>query len=164
MPQQLTAPQPLRLLAEERQQWRTEGLCVALANGCFDLLHPGHVALLETARVASDVLIVALNSDASVRSLKGNERPVVPEAERAETLLALEAVDRVVLYDDPTPARIVETLVPDILVKGADWPLAEIVGRATVEAAGGRVLRVELLTGRSTSGLVSRIREPLATP
>lgn len=164
MPQQLTAPQPLSLLADERRQWGAEGLCVALANGCFDLLHPGHVALLEAARAASDVLIVALNSDSSVRSLKGNERPVVPEAERAETLLALEAVDRVVLYDDPTPARIVETLVPDILVKGADWPLAEIVGRATVEAAGGRVLRVELLTGRSTSGLVSRIRAPLSTP
>jgi D-beta-D-heptose 7-phosphate kinase/D-beta-D-heptose 1-phosphate adenosyltransferase len=101
---------------------------------------------------------VALNSDRSVRQIKGPSRPLTPERERAETLLALEAVDRVVLYDEPTPATLIRALVPDVLVKGADWAEEEIVGRDTVEAAGGRVVRVELVPGRSTSSLVERIR------
>lgn len=134
---------------------------MALANGCFDLLHPGHVALLEAARAAADVLVVALNSDASIRGIKDAGRPVISELERAETLLALEAVDRVVLYDEPTPSRVINTLLPEVLVKGSDWSLEDIVGRAEVEAAGGRVLRVDILAGRSTTELVSRIR---ATP
>jgi len=122
--------------------------------------HPGHVALLEAARREGEVLVVALNSDASVRGLKGAGRPVVPEAERAEALLALEAVDRVVLYDEPTPLAVISTLRPDVLVKGADWAAGEIVGRAEVEEGGGRVVRVALVPGRSTSALVGRIRQP----
>jgi D-beta-D-heptose 7-phosphate kinase/D-beta-D-heptose 1-phosphate adenosyltransferase len=153
-------PSPLAGLLAERRAWREAGRRVVLTNGCFDLLHPGHVALLELARREGDVLVVALNSDVSVRGLKGAGRPVVPEKERAETLLALEAVDRVVLYDEPTPLRVIAGLRPDVLVKGADWAADEIVGRAEVEEEGGRVVRVALVPGRSTSALVERIRRP----
>jgi D-beta-D-heptose 7-phosphate kinase/D-beta-D-heptose 1-phosphate adenosyltransferase len=145
-------------LARERALWRATGERVALTNGCFDLLHPGHLSLLEQARKSADRLVVAINSDASVRALKGPERPLVPEAERAETLLALEAVDRVVVYDEPTPLEVIERLLPDVLAKGADWPLDRIVGREPVLAAGGRVVRIELVPDRSTTRLVERIR------
>ena len=136
------------------------GRKVVLTNGCFDLLHAGHLALLEVARGTGDVLVVALNSDASVRGLKGDGRPVVPEDERAEVLLSLDAVDRVVLYDEPTPIAVVRALLPDVLVKGADWAADDIVGRPEVERAGGRVVRVPLVPGRSTSAVIGRIRRP----
>jgi D-beta-D-heptose 7-phosphate kinase/D-beta-D-heptose 1-phosphate adenosyltransferase len=145
-------------LVGERGKWREEGRRVVLANGCFDLLHPGHLALLEAARAQGDVLVVALNSDRSVRRIKGPGRPLVPESERAETLLALEAVDRVVVYDEPTPLEVVKALLPDVLVKGADWAEDAIVGRAEVEASGGEVVRVEMVPGRSTSSMLERIR------
>ena len=145
-------------LVSERARWRDEGRRVVLTNGCFDLLHPGHLALLESARREGEVLIVALNSDVSVRGLKGEGRPLVPEDERAEILVALEPVDRVVVYADPTPLEVIRVLLPDVLVKGADWAADAVVGRPEVEAAGGRVVRVGLLTGRSTSTLVDRIR------
>jgi D-beta-D-heptose 7-phosphate kinase/D-beta-D-heptose 1-phosphate adenosyltransferase len=148
------APETRALLAE----WRAQGLKVALTNGCFDVLHSGHLSLLEAARRSGDRLVVALNSDLSVRALKGEGRPVIPEAERAELLLALEAVDHVVIYDAPTPIEVIRELRPDVLVKGADWAADAIVGRDEVEAAGGRVLRVELVPGRSTSGLLEHIR------
>jgi rfaE bifunctional protein nucleotidyltransferase chain/domain len=156
----MTGPAPLADVARERLAWRAAGKRVVLTNGCFDLLHPGHIALLEAARREGDLLLVALNSDASVRALKGEGRPVVPEKERAETLLALEAVDRVVLYDETTPIEVIRTLLPDVLVKGADWAADEVVGRAEVEAAGGHLVRVALVAGRSTSALVDRIRQP----
>jgi D-beta-D-heptose 7-phosphate kinase/D-beta-D-heptose 1-phosphate adenosyltransferase len=146
-------------LLARRAQWRAEGRTVVLTNGCFDLLHAGHVTLLEQARALGDVLIVAINSDASVRALKGEGRPLLPEAERAEALAALEAVDAVVVYAEPTPREVVAALLPDVLVKGADWAEDAIVGRAEVEAAGGRVARVALVPGRSTSSLVERIRK-----
>jgi D-beta-D-heptose 7-phosphate kinase/D-beta-D-heptose 1-phosphate adenosyltransferase len=152
------AATPLETLAGERRRWRTEGLRVVLTNGCFDLLHAGHVSLLEAARREGDRLVVALNSDASVRRLKGDGRPLLPQAERAELLLALEAVDRVVVYDEDTPLEVVRALLPDVLVKGADWAHDAIVGRAEVEAAGGRVVRAQILSGRSTSSIVERIR------
>jgi len=145
-------------LVEERRKWRAEGRRVVLTNGCFDLLHPGHLALLEAARAHGDVLVVAINSDRSVRRIKGEGRPLVPEAERAETLLALEAVDRVVLYDEPTPLAVVKALAPEVLVKGADWAEDAIVGREEVEAAGGSVVRVPMVPGRSTTALLERIR------
>jgi rfaE bifunctional protein nucleotidyltransferase chain/domain len=156
----MTGPASLAELARERLAWRTAGTSTVLTNGCFDLLHPGHIALLEAARREGDLLVVALNSDASVRALKGAGRPVVPEHERAETLLALEAVDRVVLYDEPTPIEVIRALLPDVLVKGADWAADRVVGRAEVEAAGGRLVRVPLVPGRSTSAIVDRIRRP----
>jgi D-beta-D-heptose 7-phosphate kinase/D-beta-D-heptose 1-phosphate adenosyltransferase len=145
-------------LVEERRKWREGGRRVVLTNGCFDLIHPGHLALLEAARAHGDVLVVAINSDRSVRRLKGEGRPLVPEAERAETLLALEPVDRVVVYDEPTPLEVVKALVPDVLVKGADWAEDAIVGREEVEAAGGQVVRVRMAPGRSTTALLERIR------
>jgi rfaE bifunctional protein nucleotidyltransferase chain/domain len=148
----------LETLKGERRALRAQQKRVVFTNGCFDLLHAGHVRLLERARAEGDFLVVGLNSDASVRGNKGADRPIVPEAERAETLLALEAVDRVVIYDDPTPLRLVEALLPDVLVKGADWAADAIVGSAEVERAGGRVVRVDLLGGRSTTGLVEKIR------
>jgi D-beta-D-heptose 7-phosphate kinase/D-beta-D-heptose 1-phosphate adenosyltransferase len=142
----------------ERDAWRREGRRVAFTNGCFDLLHAGHVRLLEAARAQGDLLVVGLNADASVRRLKGAERPLLPEEERAEALLALEAVDRVVVYPEDTPLETVKALRPDVLVKGADWAEEAIVGKAEVEAAGGRVVRVELLPGRSTTGLLDHLR------
>ena len=147
-------------LLAERTAWKAAGKVVVFTNGCFDLLHPGHVALFEAARAQGDVLVVGLNSDRSVRALKGEGRPLIPERERAETLAALEAVDRVVVYDEDTPREIVTALAPDVLVKGADWAADAIVGREEVEAAGGRVVRVELLPGRSTTAMVARIRKP----
>jgi len=147
-------------LVRERDGWRAAGRRVVLTNGCFDILHSGHVALLEAARREGDLLVVALNADASVARLKGSGRPLVPAAERAETLAALESVDRVVIYDEDTPIAVVRALRPDVLVKGADWAAGAIVGRAEVEAAGGRVVRVALVPGRSTSELVARIRRP----
>lgn len=151
---------PLPALVAEREAWRAAGQSVVLTNGCFDLLHPGHVALLEAARREGDCLVVALNSDASVRRLKGEGRPIVPAAERAELLLALEPVTRVVVYEQDTPLEVVRALLPDVLVKGADWAHDAIVGRAEVETAGGRVVRSGLVPGRSTSSIVERIRRP----
>jgi len=145
-------------LVEERRKWREEGRRVVLTNGCFDLLHPGHLALLEAARAHGDVLVVAINSDRSVRRIKGEGRPLVPEAERAETLLGLEAVDRVVVYDEPTPLEVVKALAPEVLVKGADWAEDAIVGREQVEASGGEVVRVEMVPGQSTTAMLERIR------
>jgi rfaE bifunctional protein nucleotidyltransferase chain/domain len=150
--------QSLPALLAERQEWRRAGRSVAFTNGCFDLLHPGHIALLEAARAEGDVLVVGLNSDASVRGLKGEGRPVTPEKERAETLLALEAVDAVVVYDEETPLETIVALRPDVLVKGADWAEDAIVGRKEVEGTGGRVVRTALVPGRSTTSLVERIR------
>jgi rfaE bifunctional protein nucleotidyltransferase chain/domain len=145
-------------LIGERQEWRMRGQAVVFTNGCFDLLHPGHVALFEAARAQGAVLVVGLNSDRSVRALKGEGRPLVPEGERAETVAALEAVDRVVVYDEETPLSLITALQPDVLVKGADWALDAIVGREEVERGGGRVVRVELVPGRSTTSMVSRIQ------
>jgi D-beta-D-heptose 7-phosphate kinase/D-beta-D-heptose 1-phosphate adenosyltransferase len=149
---------PLDLLVRERAAWRAAGRTVVFTNGCFDLLHAGHVRLLEQARAQGDLLIVGLNSDDSVRRLKGPERPILPEDERAETLLSLEAVDRVVVYPEDTPAATIAALVPDVLVKGADWGPGQIVGADVVEAAGGRVVRVELLPERSTTAIVEKAR------
>jgi len=145
-------------LVAKRRRWRDEGRRVVFTNGCFDLLHPGHIALLESARAEGDVLVVGLNSDRSVRMLKGEGRPVLPEAERAEALLALEAVDAVIVYDEDTPRETISALLPDVLVKGADWAEGAIVGRDEVLAAGGRVVRVPLVAGRSSSEVLGRIR------
>ncbi len=132
---------------------------VVFTNGCFDLLHPGHIRTLEEARALGDVLVVGLNRDASVREAKGDSRPVVAEEERAELLAALEAVDFVVLFSEPTPRELVSQLLPDVLVKGADWGSTEIVGREEVERAGGRVVSVPLEPGYSTTGILQKIRD-----
>src|SRR5215470_3817281 len=137
---------------------RARGQRIVFTNGVFDILHPGHVRYLQAARRHGDLLIVGLNSDASVRRNKGPERPVNPEAERAEVLEALACVDAVSVFDEDTPAEIVRRVQPDILVKGADWPADQIVGRDTVEARGGRVVLVPVEAGHSTTSIVDRIR------
>jgi len=136
---------------------------VVFTNGCFDLLHPGHIRGFELARQMGDVLIVGLNSDSSVRQLKGPTRPVIPERERAEILASLEAVDAVVIFDELTPREVVASLVPDVLVKGGDWPGDQIVGREEVEAAGGRVVSIPLVTGYSTTTILQKIRKGSST-
>ncbi len=142
---------------DARDQVRRRGLRVVFTNGCFDLLHRGHVALLEAARAEGHLLVVGLNSDESVRRLKGEGRPLVPAADRAAVLAALRAVDFVVVFDEDTPAALIAALEPDVLVKGADYAVEEVVGRETVEAAGGRVVIVPLVQGHSTSRLVDRL-------
>lgn len=134
------------------------GRRIVFTNGCFDLLHPGHVRYLTAARALGDILVVGLNSDQSVRRLKGAGRPILGVDERAEVLLALSAVDHVVVFDEDTPRELIAALRPDILVKGADWALEDIVGREEVEATGGRVVRVDVVPGVSTTELIRRIR------
>ncbi len=128
-------------------------------NGCFDLLHPGHIQSLEQARALGDALVVGLNSDKSVRELKGPGRPVFPELERAEILAALECVDAVVIFDELTPRSVIAALLPDVLVKGGDWPSNQIVGREEVEAAGGRVVSIPVVPGYSTTAILEKIRQ-----
>ena len=130
---------------------------VVFTNGCFDLLHPGHVRCLEQARALGDLLVVGVNSDSSVRQLKGDARPILSQDERAEILAALAAVDYVVIFDEPTPRALIARLRPDVLVKGGDWSPDEIVGREEVEAAGGRVISIPLEPGYSTSSIIERI-------
>lgn len=143
-------------LAEQRALWKREGKTVVFTNGCYDLLHPGHVRLLEQARSMGDVLILALNSDASVRRMKGPSRPLLPEEDRVEMALALEAVDAVTLFDEDTPRELIGLVLPDVLIKGADWSHF-VAGREEVEATGGKVLTVALEPGYSTTNLVERI-------
>jgi D-beta-D-heptose 7-phosphate kinase/D-beta-D-heptose 1-phosphate adenosyltransferase len=144
--------------AEFAARVHARGGTVVFTNGVFDLLHPGHVRYLRDARALGDALIVAVNSDRSVRSNKGPSRPINPEVERAELLLALECVDAAVIFDEDTPHEIVSRIQPDILVKGSDWGPDNIVGRDIVEARGGRVVRVELEPGHSTTDLIHRVR------
>jgi D-beta-D-heptose 7-phosphate kinase/D-beta-D-heptose 1-phosphate adenosyltransferase len=134
------------------------GQRVVFTNGVFDLLHPGHVRYLQSARAEGDVLIVAVNSDRSVRALKGPSRPVLPEDERAEILAALAVVDQVFVFDEDTPARAIDAIQPDVLVKGADWAMDRIVGREAVEARGGRVIRAEVADSYSTSNIIEKVR------
>jgi D-glycero-beta-D-manno-heptose 1-phosphate adenylyltransferase len=153
---------PTRILsADEAARWaeqlRQSGKTVVFTNGVFDLLHPGHVRYLQDARALGDALVVAVNSDRSVRANKGPERPVNPEAERAELLGSLACVDVVVIFDEETPHDIVTRIQPDVLVKGADWGPHNIVGRDVVEARGGRVVRIDLEPGFSTTELIRRI-------
>lgn len=145
-------------LLELREAWRSQGLRVAFTNGCYDLLHPGHVRLIESARAQGDKLIVAINSDRSVRELKGPSRPILPEDERAATLAAFEAVDAVTIFDEDTPCPLLEVLLPDVLCKGADWS-HWIAGREIVEAAGGEVLALPLEAGFSTTDVVRAVLE-----
>lgn len=140
---------------------REEGCTVVFTNGCFDLLHRGHVRYLQKARSFGDILVVAINDDESVRRVKGEGRPVVVQEERAEVLAALQCVDYVTTFSEDTPLKIIRELLPDILVKGSDWPVDRIVGRDVVERAGGRVVQAEYVKGNSTTDLLRRIRESL---
>jgi D-glycero-beta-D-manno-heptose 1-phosphate adenylyltransferase len=140
-------------LVEQRALWKRQGKTVVFTNGCYDLLHPGHIRLLEQARSLGDILILALNSDACVRRMKGPSRPLISETDRAAMAMALAAVDGVTLFDEDTPRELIAEVLPDVLVKGADWSHF-IAGREEVEAAGGRVLTVPLEPGYSTTNIV----------
>lgn len=144
-------------LIDERNRLRREGRRVVFTNGCFDLLHPGHVRYLTEARALGDALVVALNSDRSVRALKGEGRPILNEQERAEVMAALEVVDYVTVFDEETPRELIAELLPDVLVKGGDWSVDKIVGRDEVEAAGGKVLSLPFVEGSSTTDIIERI-------
>ena len=137
---------------------RSEGKKIVFTNGVFDLLHPGHVRYLQHARMLGDALIVGINSDRSVRAVKGPDRPITPENERAEILAALACVDAVAIFDEETPYEIISAIAPDVLVKGADWAENAIVGRDVVEARGGRVVRASIEEGFSTTSIVAKIR------
>ena len=136
---------------------KARGKKVVFTNGCFDILHVGHIRYLRRARKHGDILIVGMNTDRSVKQIKGEKRPIVPEKERAEVLSALEFVDYVVLFDDPDPLALIESLRPSVLVKGADWPKEKIVGREAVEKTGGKVIRVPLVPGASSSGVIEKV-------
>jgi rfaE bifunctional protein nucleotidyltransferase chain/domain len=143
-------------LIAARAAWKRAGRKVTLTNGCYDLLHPGHIRLLEQARSLGDVLILALNSDASVARLKGPSRPLISERDRAEVAAALEAVDAITIFDEDTPRELIAAVLPDVLVKGADWA-HWIAGREEVEAAGGEVKALALEPGYSTTGIVEAV-------
>jgi D-glycero-beta-D-manno-heptose 1-phosphate adenylyltransferase len=151
----LTLEQAILRFGREKRN----GQRVVFTNGCFDLLHPGHIRSLELAREFGDALVVGLNSDRSVRQLKGPGRPVIPERERAEILAALESVDAVIIFDDLSPREVIATLLPDVLAKGGDWPGDQIVGREEVEAAGGRVVSIPVVPGYSTTAILQQIRQ-----
>ena len=150
----------IQIAARERRGGRR----VVFTNGCFDLLHPGHVRCLADARALGDILVVAVNSDRSVRGNKGPERPLVPQQDRAEVLAALSSVDYVTIFDEPTPRALISRVLPNVLVKGADWPLDQVAGREEVEAAGGRVVSIPLAPGYSTTNLLEKIRKAAAAP
>jgi rfaE bifunctional protein nucleotidyltransferase chain/domain len=153
---------PKILTVEKAAAWvehvRHQGKTIVFTNGVFDILHPGHVRYLQNARREGDALVVGVNSDQSVKTIKGSTRPINPETERAEVVAALSAVDAVVVFDEDDPQRIIECLQPDVLAKGADWAADRIIGRETVEARGGRVVRIPLAEGYSTSAIIKKIQ------
>jgi D-beta-D-heptose 7-phosphate kinase/D-beta-D-heptose 1-phosphate adenosyltransferase len=141
---------------------RATGKKVVFTNGCFDIIHTGHTRYLAIARSFGDLLVVAVNSDSSVRTIKGDKRPINAQADRAETLAALESVDFVTIFDEPDPHKVISALQPDVLVKGGDWPVEKIIGRDVVEARGGRVVNVPFVEGASTTGIIEKILEKYA--
>jgi rfaE bifunctional protein nucleotidyltransferase chain/domain len=143
-------------LLRERAEWKRAGKKVVFTNGCYDVLHPGHIRLLEAARSLGDILILALNTDSSVQRLKGPTRPLIRENQRAELAAALEAVDAVTSFDEDTPRDLIAAVLPDVLIKGADWAHF-IAGREEVEAAGGQVLALPLEPGYSTTGILEKV-------
>ncbi len=146
-----------KILKEKVKDWKGQGFSVVFTNGCFDLLHIGHLRYLEAAKGYGDKLIVGVNSDESVRAIKGSKRPLVPQEERAELIAALSFVDFVTIFDQPTPLELIEYICPDVLVKGSDWAEDEIVGSKTVIAHGGKVIRVPQVEGASTSMLIEKV-------
>jgi len=136
---------------------RATGKKIVFTNGCFDLIHTGHTRYLAKARSLGDILLVAVNSDTSVRAIKGDKRPINNEADRMETLAALGSVDFVTIFNEPDPHRIISELQPDVLVKGGDWPIEKIIGRDVIEARGGKVISVGYLEGASTTGIIAKI-------
>lgn len=149
----------LRTLKKHIGSARKKGETIVFTNGCFDIIHAGHVRYLNKAKSLGDILIAGLNSDISVRKIKGEKRPIVPQKERAEVLSGLEAVDYVVIFNEPTPIKLIKAVLPDVLVKGSDWAGHAIVGADVVKKAGGRIARIKLVKGRSTTNIIKKILE-----
>jgi len=154
MPAQINS---VSAISQRVRELRQSGKKVVFTNGCFDILHAGHVDLLQRARDLGDVLVVAINTDASVQRMKGPDRPIIPEDERVELLAGLSMVDFVCTFDEDTPLEAILKVHPDVLVKGADWGINGIVGRAEVEGWGGKVVALPLIEGKSTTGIVERV-------
>ena len=152
----LLQPESARMLV---QGWKEQGKKVVFTNGCFDILHAGHVHYLEKARAEGNALVIGINSDASVRRLKGKKRPITTALDRSRILAALETVDAIVIFEEDTPEQLIDYLAPDILVKGADWPVDKIAGASGVLSRGGEVKTIELLEGRSSSSIIQRIKD-----
>jgi len=149
----------LNMLCQQRQQWKEQGKKVVFTNGCFDLLHPGHITYLQDAKALGDILIIGLNDDASIRRLKGNNRPINALEDRAMMLLALKPVDHVVAFSEDTPLQIISALLPDVLVKGGDYTINNIVGADVVQHAGGVVTTISFLDGYSSTRLIQKIKK-----
>lgn len=149
----------LREFKELRIEFKNSGKKLVFTNGCFDILHAGHVDYLKKAKALGDILVVGLNSDVSVRNIKGEKRPIISEIERAEILSSLKSVDYVILFDEDTPENLINEIVPDILIKGADWSIENIIGKDTVIANGGEVKTINFVTNQSTSGIIKTILE-----
>ncbi|MBI5587973.1 MAG: D-glycero-beta-D-manno-heptose 1-phosphate adenylyltransferase [Deltaproteobacteria bacterium] len=147
----------LKRLTEELKAKRKRGKKIVFTNGCFDIIHAGHVRYLNKARSLGDILVVGLNSDSSVKAIKGETRPIVPQNERAEVLSALTSVDYIVIFNDPTPVKLIREIKPDILAKGADWAAKDIVGGGIVRENGGKIARITLVKGRSTTNIIKKI-------
>ena len=155
---------PLDEIVKLRVRLRESKQRLVFTNGCFDILHVGHVRYLNKARSLGDALVVAVNSDCSVRQIKGAFRPVIPEMERAEILAALTSVDYVFIFDDSTPQQVIDAILPDVLVKGSDWELSDVIGREAVENAGGAVLTVPMVEGSSTSEIIRKVLDRFGSP
>ena len=149
----------LEIIKNEIQALQQQGKKIVFTNGCFDILHAGHVDIFQQARNLGDALVVAVNSDISIKKIKGEKRPVVPQAQRMQILAALEAIDYVVIFEEENPLKIIKELQPDILVKGGDWPVETIVGREIVEKKGGKVISVPLMKGISTTNIIEEVKK-----
>jgi len=154
-----TKLKPLEIIKNEIKALQQQGKKIVFTNGCFDILHAGHVDIFQQARNLGDALVVAVNSDISIKKIKGEKRPVVPQAQRMQVLAALEAIDYVVIFDEENPLKIIKELQPDILVKGGDWPVETIVGREVVEKKGGKVLSIPLIEGISTTNIIEEVKK-----
>lgn len=149
----------LEIIKNEIQPLQQQGKKIVFTNGCFDILHAGHVDIFQQARNLGDALVVAVNSDISIKKIKGEKRPVVPQAQRMQVLAALEAIDYVVIFDEENPLKIIKELQPDILVKGGDWTVEAIVGREIVEKKGGKVISIPLMEGISTTNIIEEVKK-----
>ena len=149
----------LEIIKNEIKALQRQGKKIVFTNGCFDILHAGHVDIFQQARNLGEVLVVAVNSDISIKKIKGEKRPVIPQAQRMQVLAAVEAIDYVVVFDEETPFKIIKELQPDILIKGGDWPVETIVGKEIVEKKGGKVLSIRLMEGISTTNIIEEIKK-----
>jgi rfaE bifunctional protein nucleotidyltransferase chain/domain len=149
----------LEIIKNEINALQQQGKKIVFTNGCFDILHAGHVDIFQQARNLGDALVVAVNSDISIKKIKGEKRPVVPQAQRMQVLAALEAIDYVVIFEEENPLKIIKEIQPDILVKGGDWPVETIVGREIVEKKGGKVLSIPLMEGISTTNIIEEVKK-----